>query len=86
MIKNLVIFALLVHAIRLEKDLKRLVDKHNELVDNYNTGVEKVHELQLGIDYASRVALAAFKRIPPEYQAEMRDDITFLDIAVREGE
>lgn len=85
MIKNLVIFSLLVHAVRLEKDLKRLVDKHNELVDNYNTGVDKVQELQLGIDYASRVALAAFKRIPPEFQDEMRNDIEFLDIAIREG-
>lgn len=63
-----------------------LVDKHNDLVRRYNALLDKSKELQQGIDYAGGLALAAFKRIPPEFQEEMRTDIEFLEIVTREKE
>lgn len=66
-------------------DYNLLVDKHNDLVRQYNAQTDKNRELREGVEFASNVALAAFKRIPVEYQDELKNDIDFLAIVTKEG-
>lgn len=77
MIKYLIIGALLTHTYRLEKDLTRLVEKHNELI-------ELLDESNRGASYAASVALAAFKRLPVDQMQQMQTDVDFLHIVAGE--
>jgi len=62
----------------------KLVKKHNDLVDRYNSLREEHQKLHEGAQYFQRVALEAFKKLPVSALEDMQNDLEFLHMMTKE--